>query len=630
MDSHYNFNVKIYYTGKNKDGSNNNKYAYDGRPLTFYPGDLLSQGKMSIFDDKIPRAQDYHNIRLDFNSTDNSIMYIPDLDDYDISGMQRRRNPNTHLYINYYLPGYSIFLYENKIQPVPLSDDIYTVIVEQNNHKYYAYFRVVSKELKAQEWQIMVNDLEAISKEMATEYVHQYHHHLNLGTAEQPDILFLPLINNYRQIMNYIHLILLNPRYKISKRYNWVKLGQEKDIDQITIKKMNEVPNTNGSIYVPHRYINYDIEDNRWIKFIVKQLLERTNLAMKHYHTIEINITSSLQENGNHHFYHNGPSEITYYARHYEREESTLDKYVSKLTKLRGYLIYVLNNSLLSKIHRINGFIPKGLILSAKYNALYRLYINLKNNNLNEDTLTQQVKQYRYKPADELYEMWTVIQVIQALKYQDKYKGMKGWIFDEHLIMPSLKHGTKMIMKSTDDSNIYLVIIYNKALPRHRVSRNDKDFNDGIAPIYIDADHNKPDIRIDIFKNKNNFLGSIILDAKYMRLSHILTFHSNGSVRNQLFSYSRLPSTNPKLPWAQIPVDRVYALYPSNDDKYYSQNYKMCDDMGVSLTRLRPGNKDDTINFARDINKRIDTTIDKANRSKNYRKLLKRVEDDNK
>jgi hypothetical protein len=374
-------------------------------------------------------------------------------------------------------------------------------------------------------------------------------------------------------------------KYKVSIKYKWENIGKAKTIDIQSIRKMAERPDKTDYIYSPIHYLEYDVPENRWMKYIIHYFSKFCRTSVKYYKSIKTELTKNYQREKIY-FSKREDSSIDrssndFTINRYESSLKEVDKKISQLALLHSYFEEVLNDDLLKNVNsKRTKFIPKSLVLSPKYNILYRIFSKL--NRKQGYTLDHNYNFY-WKQTAKLYEIWGYIKIISLLK-KGNYVPISGWIFDQVKssdILPFLDDGTCVVMKN---DSLLLKVIYNEEIPYGSSPVASS------IPVTTSSNRRKPDIRIDIYASECNFIGTIIVDTKYMKLRTIVKDHNHSKILDQLSSYKNdINSKNLAIPenfkTTFSCVQAVFGMY-SGDANGKVPDY--ISDMGIYYYRVTP------------------------------------------
>ncbi|WP_414839733.1 nuclease domain-containing protein [Carnobacterium sp. TMP28] len=437
-----------------------------------------------------------------------------------------------------------LYSFKHKITE-PLIPGYYQVLLKDaKNNVHYSWFKINPKNMSVSEWELMKSEIEkevvGLSLDMKFRNTGNKH---DKSSVTSDNIIFnkITVLNaELPKFTNILNQIILNPKSEIGKNYFWQEKGKRFNIDQQTIKHLSRFPEKTNLIYTSKRFINYDINSNRELMFIITQV----ELFLKQIkRTLDIFFESVMLEKNNFKrlkFIDNSLKVVEKY--NFIIKEVHAQPWVSEISKY--------NNG----IKNISG------VRDIKYNYMYKFYLKVTSNKPNKQ-LDSNYQLY-WKSSALLYEIWGYLKILIMIK-ESGYVPVSGWIFDDSKYeIPFIVDGTIVVFEK---DNVRLNVVYNKKIPR------DNDGLDLYNPVYIKATNNKPDIRIDIFKD-NSYFGSIVMDTKYRSFTSL--WQNDERVPTQLRNYkdsikSKILFKNSSIeqlmrPFAGniTPVLEVWVLFP--------------------------------------------------------------------
>ncbi len=551
--------------------------------LNLYPTDCLNK----LPDKEIVNIKEYEEFTISISANKNDIGYfeLPELEDYKIGDDGDKFKFNTN---------YNVFLYNHSsysrdsAQDVPLVPGYYTIHIRmENGEELFGYWNIIPKDVSILEWKIMRKDVEKTIKGLAMDYFTQMRNNVkvirgdNLKDRLDDDISFI--VKYEKRIKYSVERLRNEAKYRISKNYFWVPIGTKNEMDHQTMRKVGERPDKKGKIFSPRRYLEYNVAANRWLKLFLLKLIilcQEKCVYLKH---VQAKITEEYESQ--YKFLKNwNESERQNYKKCYNNNLIYLIDTKNKVQRLYQYLSVVLDDEFLKNVSiPDNTAFPKALMLNTSYNLLYKVYRALFHKR-GDFVLSNQYKHY-WKKTAQLYEIWTYIQIIKSI-IRLNFKPVNGWIYDKsrNSQLPFLTDGTRVEFLSKD---FIINLTYNQKIPPYK--KNAKASFD--KPLRTVSKRDKPDIRLDIFNQNRKYVGSILLDAKYMKLGTILKRVKNKeSLKEQFTSY--VNDTNSPYFIGVLgdvrPVAALLVLYPSNDldetkeeSQYIGKN--------VRYIQLKPG-----------------------------------------
>jgi len=574
-------------------GVYNNRHRVD---LKLYNEDCL----LELSDSQIEIIPEYESFDILVTSDDSDTGYfeLPELEDYDIqnrTGYSGTDDNNKYSFNQHYcIYAYS---FENKkssidLQTVPLTPGYYTVrVIDSEGDVSFAYWYISPKELTTPEWQIMRDDVESMVKGLALDYSRQMRSKVrSIEGKSAPDALDNDtafLIDHETKIRYAVETLRNEAKYQISKKYLWVVAGSKGEIDQRTIRKIGERPDKGGMFYSPRRYLEYDVAANQWLKLFLIRLVKLCGKQITYNRQIMATVENEHNKQQGYSQQWT-ESERQHVEKDFTSSLAELQKAKTALRKLQEYLRLVLEDTFLKSASMPSSTVlPKALMLNTSYNLLYRIYMVLFQKK--DQFILEKPYHWYWKKTARLYEIWTFISVLKSLIRQG-FKPMSGWIYDEHgrdRVLPFLTEGTKVSFFSGE---LFVNLTYNETIP------SDKRQVSASRPLVTVSARNKPDIRIDVFNLEERYLGSVLLDAKYIKLINIfkrLRSSNQNKLRDQFTSYVNDTSSpfhdNYKYMKDMRPVSALLVLYPTSDSAKSAQEESRYTGRNVRYIQARPG-----------------------------------------
>lgn len=351
-----------------------------------------------------------------------------------------------------------IILKENYYPLIPGLNLIRVRIQEQS---YYAMVEIVPTQLSSFEWQLMISDLENILNGLSMDLIRknialgEYHH-----KSIPPALLyrFMVIKKYFPDTMSALSDLLNKINSRIKKEYLMVPNERAKTIDLVTIRYRSTHPENNQSLKVPKPTVDYDLPENRWIKFIIRTLIR----------TIEdfIEATGEL--------WRELEQEISHLAQ-WSTNEFIVDQKQKVLSNLLAYkevaekmkkgleiIKYAPWYGQVSPVRPTS--ISSVLLTDSRYLTLFKLYKALQREEFN--VAIDPAYAYQYKRTDKLYEIWGFLQMSEAVK-ELGFEPVKGWIYDqnfnsEQILIPTLPAGSVISFRRDE---LELRMTYDGQLP---------------------------------------------------------------------------------------------------------------------------------------------------------------------
>ncbi len=572
----------------------------------FYDDKLLTENNLQI-----KEIREYQNFSLQFISNNTHDKFVvEDLADFQFENQNTIGNDSV-----FTASEKSIDIFSYKKQPVPLPPGYYSIKILHDSHYYFTYFKIIPKDLSIPEWEKMRSEVEKMVSGLANDFVSKHKYDEGSRESNSSNYYLNSKVEYFLTISNQTRMVIEKLRseakYKVSIKYKWENIGKVKTIDIQSIRKMAERPDKTDYIYSPNHYLEYDVPENRWMKYIIHYFSKFCRTSVKYYKSIKTELTKNYQREkiyfSKREYSSIDRSSNDFTINRYESSLKEVDKKISQLALLHSYFEEVLNDDLLKNVNsKRTKFIPKSLVLSPKYNILYRIFSKL--NRKQGYTLDHNYNFY-WKQTAKLYEIWGYIKIISLLK-KGNYVPISGWIFDQVKssdILPFLDDGTCVVMKN---DSLLLKVIYNEEIPYGSSPVASS------IPVTTSSNRRKPDIRIDIYASECNFIGTIIVDTKYMKLRTIVKDHNHSKIVEQLSSYKNdINSKSLAIPenfkTSFSCVQAVFGMY-SGDDNGKVPDY--ISDMGIYYYRVTP--RDGSQKFLKKLLSELEV------RKKNYKIII--------
>lgn len=477
----------------------------------------------------------------------------------------------------------------------PLIPGTYQIRVVVGDQIWYAPFTIRPKDLTTGQLDLMKVQLEEKLRGLALDFISkQFSKGQTLGKLLPPKMLrqFLTITNHFPSVMAAVSDLYTKANFQSRKEYRIVRSDRANVVDEVTIRNRLKHPDQEGFLKVPVRTIQYDLPENIWIKQILKRLVMILNNfvdSVERYVTV---LQAEIEE-----------------LRYYERFQESTKIVLTQKTKVReelGRYIELVNQmkigfQLISSSHWYDQVpdkpltaIPYVLTKDSRYRSIFVLYQELKNEEL--DIMLDSQYSYQWKRTDKLYEMWCYVELLRILEEKLDYEPVRGWIYDtqcneERMLIPSLPSGERVILKK-DDFELHLV--YDGVIPL-----SSKDTVQYQQPLYMRQQYNRPDGRLDVYKNRT-YYGTVMMDFKYRPRHNFWNKDSVNTIARtremtQLIGYSDARSNylfgtyRPHSTAFQrlSPVVEVWAFYPVKEGR--SERVTASPDHNVRLIPFSPG-----------------------------------------
>lgn len=480
----------------------------------------------------------------------------------------------------------------------PFIPGYYRIKVVTDNVSYYSWLKVLPKQINESQWIAMRNDIENTLHGLAQDLIHK-----NSSLSYNTDIpipvnllrkLYI-IKKDYFKWIEALKEINKNPRMKLTKEYNLVPQGKVRNMDAASIRYRARHPESRDYVYSPKNVRSYDLLENQWIRkiitFIIKEVNELLNYITAHKLTVKKEIDAQLR------FHRETHTQIS----SKRKVILELSNYEAFIKRVRSSCIPILQSNWMKSVKDEQPqYIPHALNIDHRYKKMYDLYRLLKNEEMSVSLDSHY--DYYWKRTDLLYEIWGFLQVIKALQHDSVgFRVVKGWIFDtipqkQSIQIPFLESGTTIEFQK---DNLKVRLVYDEELPLKKENTSLE------KPIFTNSNHNKPDARLDFYKDEE-YIGSIMVDFKYRPLhfvwdSYRVEGYKQNDTMRQLISYqSNMNSPflyNKLFPghWQRFKtVHEVWAVYPAHSGNRKISNNPL-DAYSIRLMEVTPEEKQNNL-----------------------------------
>lgn len=493
-----------------------------------------------------------------------------------------------------------VTLFDHSNDYYPLIPGHYRIMIVYQAQQYYAWIKVLPKQLKEAQWETLKNEVEQELNGLARGLLlkktglHTRIQGISQGLLEQ----FFVINNRFSSVMTALSDLYRKANSKINKEYALVPKQKARLIDEKTVRHALSNPKNEHTSMIPIRALTYDLPENRLSKKIIES---SSKTLMGFIEEVEI-IQKRIMDP------QNTPVHLD---RMEEQTLAELEKLIEVAQKIRGAIQWIKTAPWYESvgIYKDSG-IPYVMNSDSRYRALYQLYREL--NNEQQQLQIHTSYSYQWKRSDKLYEIWGYIQFIKALSGEKlAFIPESGWIYnhgfhENNLLIPALPSNTEVVFRK---NNLRLHLVYEARLPTQSRITTSKN------PLYTRGTHTCPDGRLDVYMHEI-YIGSIIFDFKYRPRNAIwnenLIYHGQqNEVMRQLISYGDNIYSNYLFgidinPFVSrlSPIQEVWAIYPNRFGLSRSNDYP---DHKVSLIELTPGQENG--HFVEKIKKSIDSLI---------------------
>ncbi|HEY2494853.1 MAG TPA: DUF2357 domain-containing protein [Paenibacillus sp.] len=476
----------------------------------------------------------------------------------------------------------------------PLIPGTYLAKVITGGSIYYLPFNVRPKQVTKDQLELMKRDLEYTLRGLAIDFVKNvYSAADNQNKALPPQLLrqFMTIKRHFPSVMAALTDIYKKANYRIKKEYRWTRENRARRIDHVTVRTIQTKSFHEGQLRTPFNTVDYDLPENRWVKFIIRNvlvLLEQFGDSLIFYQNRVIHELEELQR---------------FQYQESTRREIVEKKRVSLLLEDYWQFVHRIKSGFLMVVHapwyqeitnKTFTHIPHNLLSDSRYRALFQLHRDLKEEEI--EVYIDPTVSYQWKRTDKLYEMWGFIQILKLLNKLG-FQPKSGWLYDslveeKSLLIPYLPSGEQIVMLKGD---LRIHYVYDGVLP---ITASGTGIER--APLYM-GKNNRPDARIDYYKQEV-YVGSLIIDFKYRPVSNFwqntnYSLMSRPKEMEQLIAYKR--DSNSKYLYGEEegrrfremysprPVREVWALYAEAKDRL--QKHLFLSEDSIHIFPMNPG-----------------------------------------
>lgn len=343
--------------------------------------------------------------------------------------------------------------------------------------------------------------------------------------------------------------------------------------------------NSQQLYYEPKMRLNLDTPENRCLKHILYDLLNKTARLNEHYqheltelteryHTLLLDLErlKEAQTKGSSYHFKKHRGSISFEI---QLKQEELDEYQKRIEShkqrfrpvrtLNAQLQHLLNETWLQPITPIfKGLVTQRLLKNRAYAYLYLVYQEInKSVDEGQDQLT-----FPYHQTSKLFEYYNVLLLIELLEQQG-FVWESGWLkdFAEQRNYPqvcSLNAEEELWFKRPDGFRLRLS--YDKFLNN---ASEAKRLNEEQL-VSVNSSSRRPDILMELF-DEAQFISAMIVEVKYRKLNSLYQELAETDVMKQLIDYRALnyydPNRRPNM--IRNAVDTIIVIYPNHEGSRY-------------------------------------------------------------
>lgn len=274
---------------------------------------------------------------------------------------------------------YSIFTYSSEYYAMRVGK--YEMRIYHDGIVYYQWFNVLPKNVSDSEWKIMQKELEEEVQGLSTDIIRR---NISLGDKRMESApskqlyKFFVIKKHFNNILTALIDLKDKPKYKVEKEYKLEPLYKATYIDNVTVKDYLTKGTGKEAYLVPKRIYNYNLPENRWLKKII--YIYENELRL--FRESTLNYCAYVKEElGELKRY--GDANIAS-MRAKERVITELNMYLETVKKILSVSDLIKCQDWFKQIQSVNSLIvPHVLIYDVRYNAFYKMYRELQQDNIN-------------------------------------------------------------------------------------------------------------------------------------------------------------------------------------------------------------------------------------------------------
>ena len=525
--------------------------------------------------------REYENVSLEFSSLSNDDrVYFDGIDLLPAELCEIDDDGNLYLKPQGQGERYSLFEYSSEYYAMRVGK--YELRICHKGEIYYQWFTVLPKNVNSGEWEIMQQELESEMQGLSTDIIRK---NISLGDNKNGVVpskelyKFFVIKKHFNNILAALIDLKDKPKYKVQKEYRSEPLYRATYIDNVTVKDYLMKGTGEERYLVPKRIYNYDLPENRWLKRIIGEYESELKIFKESTYRYYAYVNKELVE-----LKRFGDSSRAV-IRAKENVLIELEKYLETAKTILNISELIKSQEWYSQIRDVNSLIvPHVLIFDVRYNAFYKMYKELQQNNAGIQWSENYA--YSWKLSSKMYEMWCFIKLCRFLISDEIGFEAKGWIFDkfkdENILVPDLESGTKVEFYK---DNIKIKAYYDLVIPK-TIGATSKENQ----PVFANTRHTRPDIKFDLYKN-DIYWCSLIFEVKYRNIQKLWSYNDS-KCKEQIRAYKNdykskyFRGIDSEYFVRKInPIDRVWVLNPSHssEDVIDKRNE------GIKFVRLIPG-----------------------------------------
>ena len=469
---------------------------------------------------------------------------------------------------------------------VPLRVGTYDASVKVKEETIRFTIEVAPNEdlLNTDEWKSMLQEVESERVGLARDIVRQsvglYDPQTEAVANSSEPVISTEQLYRFMVLRAYNEKVLAallgiqkSPKNRVVTQYVELPVGASCRRDPKSVQMTAVKGKVNHCVYSPKKFISYDIPENRLLKKIIgiydRELTYFLELIRKIQNT-QASTAWSPTEQG---------------KRYMNTHGEELKNFQNLAEKLRKTTYVIKSQRWYQDIPTATAEeIPHSFAMDPRYGVLLRMYQDLRQEKFQCRALVE--SGFSWKTSYDLYEMWCYLKLYRMFLNKGWTAKREQMEFKPDSVFPVLSEKTAHSFSRKRKNRIeYVDVFYNHKVPcAAKAAEGAED-----APLrFWDDSHPWPDLRIDLYTNKNDegdekkYWGSLILDCKYRTKESFWDGQFN--CQEQLMSYYTKAVTpwipNHGVSWPDYqeyfhPVKKVIILTPDGkiDNESPEPNY---------------------------------------------------------
>ncbi len=453
----------------------------------------------------------------------------------------------------------------------PLVPGYYVLTVEGSGRAWYALIEIVPRYLEKRQWMAMRDELTEEIRHLSFDFMKRSLHIGGLFGTEADSALLLRFYIIHDMAEQVIHVL-----RELSRSANSRIAMKTKRVPRLSVKKeephsrpaQHRIGDLSPFSYVTAVETTWNIAENRFAKTLLLQLsrslsdfIEKTDGRMARTAEEQQN-ERQYQSRGNYQFHMR------------DGEMRRFSDYRKEALRLRNAMRAASDAPWYRETDPLPLLRPDTtLARDPRYAVLYRLYENLRRPE--ESLSVSSFYRFQWKRTDKLYELWCVLTFVKAFS-------QNGWQTEAgpavraeggQYLLESLEPGAVIVMTRGEER---VRMVYDADIPTTAAATDRLT-----APIYTNAWHRRPDLRIDHYRGEI-YDGSLIVDFKYRDVYRLWQDETVSARLRSQFNAYRDMNTKFYRDLSETdslrnirPVKEVWAVFPCEAPPLTDEDYSL-------------------------------------------------------